>query len=83
MPQLLFAARSMSWLTLTVLVVFSSCSWTPAGGQTSCFLSGSFLGRSIEARKVLLLCMQSLCIVLLLMDTSWKADMPLPRQFLK
>ena len=54
MPQLLFAARSMSWLTVTVLLVFSSCSWTPAGGQTSCSLSGSFLGRSIEARKFLL-----------------------------
>ena len=31
---------SMSWVILTVLLVFSSCSW-PASGQTSCSLSGS------------------------------------------
>ena len=41
--QLLFAATgamSMSWVTLTVLLVFSSCSCTTASGQTSCSLSG-------------------------------------------
>ena len=41
--KLLFAATdemSMSWVTVTVLLVFSSCSCTPASGQTSCSLSG-------------------------------------------
>ena len=31
----------MSWVTLTVLLVLGSYSWTPAGGQT-CSLSGSY-----------------------------------------
>ena len=30
----------MSWFTVTVLLVVGSCNWTPAGGQTSCSLSG-------------------------------------------
>ena len=34
------SSYSMSWVTLTVLLVLGSCNWTPASGQT-CSLSGS------------------------------------------
>ena len=39
---------SMLWVTLTVLLVFSSYSWTPAGGQT-CTISGNFLSSLINS----------------------------------
>ena len=38
----------MSWLTLTVLLALSSCSWARTSGQTSCSLPGSQLVKNMQ-----------------------------------
>ena len=47
---LLSSGTSMSRLTVVVLLVLSSCSWTPAGGQRC-----SFTGRKIHSECTQLL----------------------------